>query len=101
MSVKPTGSLSDSAPSANTLSPPLFPAASRLMPGSFIPLNVAPAWLGTVSELLPLRHLNDGMVNALARGVGPAAILPQLGILLGFAFVITAIAVRRFRWDNA
>jgi ABC-2 type transport system permease protein len=69
--------------------------------GSFIPLNVAPSWLQSVSQVFPLRHLNDGMLNALARGAGPSAVLPQLGILLGFAFVVAVIAVRRFRWDEA
>jgi ABC-2 type transport system permease protein len=68
--------------------------------GSFIPLNIAPAWLQTVSEFLPLRHLNDGMLDVLARGDGMAAVLPQLGILLGFALVVAAIAVRMFRWDD-
>jgi ABC-2 type transport system permease protein len=95
-----TGSMTKSVDAANAISN-LVVLPMAFLSGSFIPLNVAPAWLGTVSELLPLRHLNDGMVNALARGVGPAAILPQLGILLGFAVVITAVAVRRFRWDNA
>jgi ABC-2 type transport system permease protein len=69
--------------------------------GSFIPLNIAPPWLQTVSELLPLRHLNDGMLDVLARDVGPSAVLPQLAVLLGFAFVVAVVAVRRFRWDDA
>ncbi|HEU5334146.1 MAG TPA: ABC transporter permease [Actinocrinis sp.] len=68
--------------------------------GSFVPLNFAPAWLQTVSEVMPLRHLNDGMLDVLARGDGLSAVLPQLGILLGFALVVTGIAVRMFRWDD-
>lgn len=68
--------------------------------GSFVPLNIAPAWLQTVSEVLPLRHLNDGMLDVLARGEGLSAVLPKLGILLGFALLVAGIAVRRFRWDD-
>jgi ABC-2 type transport system permease protein len=68
--------------------------------GSFVPLNLAPAWLQTVSEVLPLRHLNDGMLDVLARGDGLSTALPQIGILLGFALVVAAIAVRMFRWDD-
>ena len=69
--------------------------------GAFIPLNSAPAWLQSVSQVFPLRHLNDAMLDVLARGDGPAAVLPQLGILVGFALVIALIAVRLFRWDDA
>lgn len=68
--------------------------------GSFVPLNNAPAWLQTVSQILPLRHLNDAMLGVLARGDGVATVLPQLGVLLGFALVVAAIAVRMFRWDD-
>lgn len=68
--------------------------------GSFVPLNLAPAWLQNVSEVLPLRHLNDGMLDVLARGEGMSSALPQMGILLGFALVVATIAVRMFRWDD-
>jgi ABC-2 type transport system permease protein len=37
----------------------------------------------------------------MVRGQGPAAVLPQLGILLGFAVVVSAIAVALFQWDDA
>ena len=94
------GAMTKSVDAANAISN-LVVIPMAFLSGSFIPLNVAPSWLGTVSQLLPLRHLNDGMVGALARGVGPAAVLPQLAILLGFALVVTAVAVRMFRWDDA
>jgi ABC-2 type transport system permease protein len=69
--------------------------------GSFFPLSLAPQWLQTASLVLPLRHLNDAMQDVLARGVGPASVLPQLFILLGFAAVVSAIAVWLFRWEDA
>lgn len=68
--------------------------------GSFFPLSLAPGWLRTVSQILPLRHLNDGMLDVMARGEGAASALPQLGLLLLFAGVLTAIAIRMFRWDD-
>ncbi len=40
------------------------------------------------------------MQNVMARGDGPASALPAMGILLGFAAVLTLIAVRLFRWDE-
>ncbi len=67
--------------------------------GSFFPLEGAPAWLQTVSKLLPLRHLNDGMLDVMVRGQGPGAALLPMGILLGFAVVVTLVAVRLFRWE--
>ena len=39
--------------------------------GSFFPLDGARRWLQTVSKALPLRHLNDGMLDVMVRGDGP------------------------------
>jgi ABC-2 type transport system permease protein len=69
--------------------------------GAFFPLDAAPAWVLRVADLLPLRHLVDGMLDVMVRGQAPAAVLPELGILLGFAVVFGGIAVALFRWDDA
>ena len=53
-----------------------------------------------VSQIFPLRHLNDGMLDVMVRGRTPDAVLPEIGILLGFAVVVTAIASRLFKWDD-
>jgi ABC-2 type transport system permease protein len=68
--------------------------------GSFFPLDSAPAWLRGVSQVLPLKHLNTAMLDVMVRGKGPAAVLPEMAILLGFAVVVTAIASRLFTWDD-
>lgn len=68
--------------------------------GSFFPLDGAPGWLQTVSKLMPLRHLNDGMLDVMVRGEGPAAAVVPMLILLGFAAVITAVAAKLFRWET-
>jgi ABC-2 type transport system permease protein len=67
--------------------------------GSFIPLEVAPGWIQTVSKVLPLRYLNEGMLDVLVRGEGPAAALVPMGVLLLFAVGLGLIATRSFRWD--
>jgi len=67
--------------------------------GSFIPLDVAPAWLQTVSLVLPLRYLNEGMLDVMVRGAGPAAAVLPIAVLLGFAAVVTLLATRLFRWE--
>jgi ABC-2 type transport system permease protein len=69
--------------------------------GAFFPLQGAPGWLQAISKALPLRHLVDGMLAVMVRGQGPASVLPQIGILLGFAVVVSAIAISLFRWDDA
>lgn len=68
--------------------------------GSFFPLDDAPSWLRTLSEVFPLKHLNDAMLDVLVRDRAPDAVLPEIGLLLGFAVVVSALAARLFRWDD-
>lgn len=69
--------------------------------GSFFPLDNAPGWLQAVSQVLPLRYVVDGIKNVMVLGQGPASALPAMGVLLTFALVIGAVAVRIFRWEDA
>lgn len=68
--------------------------------GSFFPLDGAPGYVTAISKVLPLKHLNDGMLDTMVRGEGPASALVPMAILLAFAVVVTAIASRLFRWDD-
>src|SRR5450755_4687745 len=68
--------------------------------GAFISLAFAPAWIREVSYAMPLRYLVTGMQDVMARGDGPAAALPAIGILLGLAAVLTLISLRVCRWDD-
>jgi ABC-2 type transport system permease protein len=68
--------------------------------GSFFPISLAPRWLQILAEVFPLRHLNDGMLDVMVRGRGPASVLPEMGILLGFTVVISVIAAAIFRWEE-
>jgi ABC-2 type transport system permease protein len=77
-----------------------FVLPMAFLSGSFFPLDGAPHWLRVVSQLLPLRHLNDGMLDVMVRGQGPASALAPIGVLLGFAAVVTLVAVRLFRWES-
>lgn len=69
--------------------------------GSFFPLDGAPTWIQRLSDLLPLKHLNTGMLDVLVRGEGPSAAVVPLLILAGFAIVVTLLAARLFRWETA
>ena len=69
--------------------------------GAFFPLDNAPRWLQIVSDLFPLKHFVEGMKDVMVRGQGPASVLPAMAILLAFAAVLTAVATRTFRWEDA
>jgi len=69
--------------------------------GSFFPLDGTPGWLQAVSNLLPLKHLNEAMMDVMVRGEGPASALAPMGILAAFAVVVTLIAARLFRWETS
>ncbi|RKN11084.1 ABC transporter permease [Streptomyces radicis] len=69
--------------------------------GSFFPTDEMPGWLNAISTVLPLKHLNEAMMDVLSRGESWGAALPVMGALLLFAAVVTAIAARLFRWDTA
>ncbi|HWI42974.1 MAG TPA: ABC transporter permease [Nocardioides sp.] len=69
--------------------------------GSFFPLDGAPRWIRVVADVLPLKHLNQGMLDVMVRDQGPSAALAPMAILLAFAAVVTLLAARLFRWDTA
>ncbi|GAA3433226.1 ABC transporter permease [Kutzneria kofuensis] len=69
--------------------------------GTFFPLQNAPQWLQTVSEVLPLRHLNDAMVDVLVRGKGIEALGVPAAVLIGFTIVVGFAASRVFSWEDS
>ena len=69
--------------------------------GSFFPLDGAPGWLQGLSRALPLRWLNDGMLDVMVRGQGPGAVLVPMGVLAAFALVLTLVSARLFRWETS
>jgi ABC-2 type transport system permease protein len=68
--------------------------------GSFFPLDNAPGWLRAVSEVFPLKHLNNAMLDVMVRGRTPEVVLPEIGILVAFAVVLTALSAKLFKWDT-
>lgn len=78
----------------------IFVLPMAFLSGSFFPLDGAPRWLDIVSHALPLRHLNDGMLDVMVRGKGPEAALVPLAILVGFTAVVLLVASRFFSWDT-
>lgn len=68
--------------------------------GSFLPLDMMPSWLQSVSRVLPLRYLNDAASGALTGSGSPATIWIGCAALLGYALVFGAIGLKTFRWSN-
>ncbi|EHR62599.1 ABC transporter permease [Saccharomonospora cyanea] len=67
--------------------------------GAFFPIETAPSWLQQVSWALPMRHLNEGMLDVMVRGHGVEALLVPALVLVGFTAVIGALAAKVFRWE--
>jgi ABC-2 type transport system permease protein len=68
--------------------------------GTFFPIENAPGWLQAVSKALPLRHMNDGMLDVLVRGKGIEALVVPGAVLIGFTLVVGFVAARVFRWED-
>jgi ABC-2 type transport system permease protein len=51
--------------------------------------------------MLPLRWLNEGMLDVMVRGQEAAAALLPMGILAAFALVLTLVSARLFRWETS
>lgn len=68
--------------------------------GTFFPIDQAPPWLRTVSNVFPLRHMNDGIMDFLVRGQGASALVLPCAVLTGFLLVVGFIASRVFQWED-
>jgi ABC-2 type transport system permease protein len=67
--------------------------------GVFIPNVNLPAWLRDVAKFFPVQHLADGLHHAYDPAVqGIGIVWSDLGVLLLWAFVGLAVALRRFSW---
>ena len=69
--------------------------------GTFFPIDAAPPWLRTVSNVFPLRHMNDGIMDFLVRGKAASALLVPCLVLIGFTLVLGLISARVFQWDES
>ena len=67
--------------------------------GAWVPLEVTPEGFQRIAYLTPLAWTMDGFKDILVRGQGLAEVLQAAGILAGYAIVIFALAVWRFRFE--
>lgn len=65
--------------------------------GAMVPLEVFPPFMRQVAHLTPHAWAIDGFRELVVGRGGVADVLPQLGVLLGFAGVLLGLAIWRFR----
>jgi ABC-2 type transport system permease protein len=70
-----------------------------LLGGCWYPLELFPPLARTASKLLPTAWAMQGLNNLLLRGQGLSGVLPEAGVLLGFAALFFALGVWRFRYE--
>jgi ABC-2 type transport system permease protein len=70
-----------------------------LLGGCWYPLELFPQVVQQVVKVLPTTWAMNGMLDLLLRRQGVAGILPEAGVLLGFALVFFVIGIWRFRYE--
>jgi ABC-2 type transport system permease protein len=72
-----------------------------MLGGAWVPTFIFPKWMQQVTLVVPVRWAVDGLDATTWRGLGLSSALMPTAILLVFAGVFTAIALARFRWEEA
>ncbi len=70
-----------------------------LLGGCWYPLELFPAVVQNIVKILPTTWAMQGLLDLVLRGGGLVEILPEAGVLLGFAAVFFTIGVARFRYE--
>ena len=63
--------------------------------GSMVPLQVFPPTMQTIAHITPHAWANDAFAQLIANGASITGILPQLGVLAGYAAALLALATWR------
>ena len=70
-----------------------------LLGGCWYPLEMFPQTVQNLVKVLPTTWAMRGLLDIVLRGQGLKAILPDAGILLGFAVVFFGIGIWRFKYE--
>ena len=77
----------------------MFGMVFALMGGCWYPLELFPSTLQSIVKILPTTWAMQGMLDLVLRGGGLRDILPEAGVLLGFAVIFFSVGVWRFRYE--
>ncbi len=70
-----------------------------LLGGCWYPLELFPAAVQNIVKILPTTWAMQGLLDLVLRNGGLVEILPEAGVLLGFAAVFFTLGVMRFRYE--
>jgi ABC-2 type transport system permease protein len=70
-----------------------------LLGGCWYPLELFPQFVQKVVLILPTTWAMKGFMDLLAHGQNLAGILPEAGVLLGFATIFFIVGIRLFRYE--
>lgn len=77
----------------------MFGMVFALMGGCWYPLELFPTAVQNAVKILPTTWAMQGLLDLVLRGKGLVDILPEAGVLLGFAVLFFTIGVLRFRYE--
>ncbi len=77
----------------------MFGMVFALMGGCWYPLELFPPAIQNAVKVLPTTWAMQGMLDLVLRGGGLVDILPEAGVLLGFAVIFFSVGVWRFRFE--
>jgi ABC-2 type transport system permease protein len=77
----------------------MFGMVMGLMGGCWYPLELFPPAIQSAVRILPTTWAMQGLLDLVLRGKGLVDILPEAGVLLGFAAVFFTVGVLRFRYE--
>jgi len=77
----------------------MFGMVMALMGGCWYPLELFPPAIQNAVKVLPTTWAMQGMLDLALRGGGLVDILPEAGVLLGFAVIFFSVGVMRFRFE--
>jgi len=77
----------------------MFSLLMAALGGAWWPMEITPAAYQTAVKVLPSTWAMSGLTDVVMNGQGLTAILPQTGILLGFAVVFFTIGVWKLKFE--
>ena len=77
----------------------MFGMVFALMGGCWYPLELFPPAIQNAVKVLPTTWAMQGMLDLVLRGGGLMDVLPEAGVLLGFAIIFFSVGVWRFRFE--
>lgn len=77
----------------------MFGMVFALLGGCWYPMELFPPAVQNVVKILPTTWAMQGLLDLVLRGGGLQQVLPEGGVLLGFAAIFFSVGVWRFRYE--